>query len=350
MDRIGVLTSGGDAPGMNAAIRAVVRSAGCNDMSVIGFKRGYNGPLMREQDPRDDFEVLTSRHVSNIVHRGGTFLMTARCMDFHDRECQEAAIKNMRALGVEGLVVIGGDGTLSGANDLDKQGFPTMGIPGTIDNDLAYTDCTLGFDTALNTACECVNRIRETSDSHERASLITVMGRNCGDIALHTALACGAELVMVPEIPWEIEDIAARMKWGRLNGKRSTILILAEGAYGSLKSDPERICLEHEKLRPLGNAPIDAGKLAEILEVLSGQETRATVLGYIQRGGSPSAYDRTLAGRMGEAATRLLKNDISGRAIGMRDNRLTDVPLKDAIGLHRPDNSELFDLIGKLAR
>jgi 6-phosphofructokinase 1 len=276
--------------------------------------------------------------------------MTARCKDFLNLECQEAAIKNMRALGVEGLVAIGGDGTLAGANDLNELGFPTVGVPGTIDNDMAYTDCTLGFDTALNTACDCINRIRETSDSHERASLITVMGRNCGDIALNTALACGAEFVMIPEAPWEIEDIAARMKWGRLNGKRSTILILAEGAYSSLRSDPERICLEHEALRPLSGAAMGASKLAAILETLSGQETRATVLGYIQRGGSPSAFDRTLAGRMGEAAARLLKADIFGRAIGMRDNRLADVPYKEAIGLHRPYNSELFNLIGVLAR
>jgi 6-phosphofructokinase 1 len=176
------------------------------------------------------------------------------------------------------------------------------------------------------------------------------MGRNCGDIALHTALACGAEFVMIPEIPWDIEDIAARMKWGRLNGKRSTILILAEGAYSSLESDTDRICLEHEKLRLLCGASKGASKLAAILEALSGQETRATVLGYIQRGGSPSAFDRALAGRMGEAATRLLRADISGRAIGMRDNQLTDVPFKEAIGPHRPYNAELFDLIGKLAR
>lgn len=218
MKRIGVLTSGGDAPGMNAAIRAVVRSALEQEMSVVGFKRGYNGLFMKSPDQRDDFEILTASSVSNRIHRGGTFLMTARCKEFLDIECQKQAIRNLKTIGVEGLICIGGDGTFKGTRALSDMGYPTVGVPATIDNDLAYTDYTIGFDTALNTACECINRIRETSDSHERASLITVMGRNCGDLALHTALTCGAELYMVPEIPWSIEEIAERVKWGVMRG------------------------------------------------------------------------------------------------------------------------------------
>ena len=201
MKRIGVLTSGGDAPGMNAAIRAVVRSALANDMSVVGFKRGYNGVLMRNQDQGDDFAMLTSRSVSDKIHRGGTFLMTARCLEFIERSYQEQAIKNLKTLGVEGLVCIGGDGTFKGAGSLTALGFPCVGVPGTIDNDLDYTDFTIGFDTALNTACECVNRIRETSDSHERASLVTVMGRNCGDIAVNTSSAPQASAVLTAMSP-----------------------------------------------------------------------------------------------------------------------------------------------------
>ena len=202
MKRIGVLTSGGDAPGMNAAIRAVVRTASYLDMSVVGFKRGYNGLLMQNKNHVDDYEILTGRSVSGIIHRGGTFLMTARCKEFLFEEYRKEALDNMRSLGLEGLVVIGGDGSFAGAYELNRMGFPTVGIPGTIDNDLAYTDYTLGFDTAVNTACECVNRIRETSESHERASLITVMGRDCGEIALHTAVDCGAEFALLPEVEW----------------------------------------------------------------------------------------------------------------------------------------------------
>ena len=204
MKRIGVLTSGGDAPGMNAAIRSVVRTALHHEMSVVGFKRGYNGVLMRNQVQTDDFEILTARSVSDKIHRGGTFLRTARCMDFYKEETRREAVENLDALGIEGLVCIGGDGTYKGAESLNALGLPTIGVPGTIDNDLAYTDYTIGFDTALNTACECLNKIRETSDSHERASMLTVMGRNCGDIALHTALTCGAEICMIPEVKWDI--------------------------------------------------------------------------------------------------------------------------------------------------
>ena len=353
MKRIGVLTSGGDAPGMNAAIRAVVRTALDLEMSVVGFKRGYNGILMRSPDQRDDFEILTASSVSNRIHRGGTFLMTARCNEFLDVENQKRAIKNMKTIGVEGLVCIGGDGTYKGAEALNKLGFPTVGVPGTIDNDLAYTDYTIGFDTALNTACECINRIRETSDSHERASLITVMGRNCGDIALHTALSCGAELYMVPEIPWSIEEVAERVKWGVLRGKRSMILVFAEGAMSSLTTNLSELITQHEDLKDMDISDIDSHQIARIIELLSGHETRSTVLGYLQRGGSPSASDRTLGTRLGAHAVELLHKDISGVAVGVRGMDLIEVPFADVQkGVHAADAgiARLVDVMAVMTR
>lgn len=353
MKRIGVLTSGGDAPGMNAAIRAVVRTALNLDMSVVGFKRGYNGLLMRSPDQREDFEILTASSVSNRIHRGGTFLRTARCLDFINVENQKAAIRNLKTIGVEGLVCIGGDGTYKGAEALSKLGFPTVGVPGTIDNDLAYTDYTIGFDTALNTACDCINRIRETSDSHERASLITVMGRNCGDIALHTALSCGAELYMVPEIPWSIEEVAERVKWGVLRGKRSMILVFAEGAMSSLTTNLPELFSQYEALKDIDPSEVDSHQIARIIEVLSGHETRSTVLGYLQRGGSPSASDRTLGTRLGARAVELLHQDVSGVAVGIRGMELIEVPFADVQrGEHAADTgiAELVDVMAVMTR
>lgn len=327
MKRIGVLTSGGDAPGMNAAIRAVVRTGMQLGMSVVGFKRGYNGLLMRSANERDDFEILTSRSVSDKIQRGGTFLMTARCLEFMDEKYQKMAISNMKALGIEGLVCIGGDGTYKGALALNKLGLPTIGVPGTIDNDLNYTDYTIGFDTAVNTACEAVDRIRETSDSHERVSLITVMGRNCGDIALHTAFACGAEIYMIPEKPWSLEDVAERVKWGVMRGKRSMMMVFAEGALQSLTSDVPAIVKEHPNLANISVKHLTSSQIAEIIEELSGHETRATVLGYTQRGGSPSARDRVLASRLGAYASMLLNDDVSGVAVGIHEEKMINVPL-----------------------
>lgn len=327
MKRIGVLTSGGDAPGMNAAIRAVVRTGMQLGMSVVGFKRGYNGLLMRSANERDDFEILTSRSVSDKIQRGGTFLMTARCLEFMDEKYQKMAISNMKALGIEGLVCIGGDGTYKGALALNKLGLPTIGVPGTIDNDLNYTDYTIGFDTAVNTACEAVDRIRETSDSHERVSLITVMGRNCGDIALHTAFACGAEIYMIPEKPWSLEDVAERVKWGVMRGKRSMMMVFAEGALQSLTSDVSAIVKEHPNLANISVKHLTSSQIAEIIEELSGHETRATVLGYTQRGGSPSARDRVLASRLGAYASMLLNDDVSGVAVGIHEEKMINVPL-----------------------
>ncbi len=349
MKRIGVLTSGGDAPGMNAAIRAVVRTAVANGMSVVGFKRGYNGVLMMSENSRDDYEILTKRSVSNTIHRGGTFLMTARCKEFHLPEVQEKAIANMRGLGIEGLVAISGDGTFHGADALNSRGFPVVGVPGTIDNDLPYTDYTIGFDTAVNTALECVDKIRETSDSHERGSLITVMGRDCGDIAINTALACGAEIVLIPEREWSIEETAGRIRWAAMEGKRSTIIIMAEGAMRSLKSDLHALAQKYPELGVTGDAPLSSSKLAALLEKMSGHEIRSTVLGYIQRGGNPSASDRLLGSRLGSHAVQLLRDNQSGLAVGVRDNHLVEVPFAETFGSHRPVNDSLLHLLDTLS-
>ncbi|MBR3927807.1 MAG: 6-phosphofructokinase [Clostridia bacterium] len=349
MKRIGVLTSGGDAPGMNAAVRAVVRTALTNNMSVVGFKRGYNGILMRSLRPEDDYIEMNTRSVSGIIHKGGTTLMTARCKEFHKLAVQKEAIRNLKAIGVEGLVCIGGNGTFAGAQALSQLGMPCIGVPGTIDNDLAYTDFTIGFDTALNTAVEAVNRIRDTGDAHERASLVTVMGRDCGDIAVYTALACGAELAIIPEVEWTLEDVADVVHKGVVGGKRSMIMILAEGAQSSLKTDLKELKKEHPKLR-FTKEHITSSQFAEVIEELSGHETRATVLGYTQRGGSPTANDRILGTRTGSRAVELLRDGVFNRAVGIRDNQIIDIPLMDAMNgaTFDPDLYKLVSVTGSI--
>ena len=349
MKRIGVLTSGGDAPGMNAAVRAVVRAGLKNDVSVIGFRRGYNGVLMRSPEQTDDFSLMTSRSVSDKIQRGGTFLMTARCKEFHQEEIQKKAVSNMRSLGIEGLVCIGGNGTFAGANALNELGLPTIGVPGTIDNDLNYTDASIGFDTAVNTACECINRIRETSDSHERASLVSVMGRDCGEIAIKTALACGAEVVVVPEVPWTLEAIADRVKWGVMKGKNSMIMIFAEGAVQSLQTDVVALCKQYDSLKELSLRHVSPSEIAMMIEALANHETRATVLGYTQRGGTPTASDRILASQLGAAALKLLRDDIGGRAVGIREARIIDVPLSEAIVQRTAVDQVMLDLVSELS-
>lgn len=334
---------------MNAAIRAVVRAGLDEGMSVIGFLRGYNGLLMRSEEEKDDFRLMTSRSVSDKIHRGGTFLMTARCAEFLQLEVQKRAVENLRTLGVEAMVCIGGNGTFAGAAALNDLGMPVIGIPGTIDNDLAYTDLTIGFDTALNTACDCVNRIRDTSDSHERASLVTVMGRDCGEIAVHTALACGAEIVMIPERPWSVEEVADQVRWGVMKGKNSMILIFAEGAVNSLTSDVAALSAQYPALEELSSHRLTSSQVALMIEVLSGHDTRATVLGYTQRGGSPSAQDRILAGRLGHYAVQLLAGDAGGLAVGIREGKLIHVPIREAVKDTREANGELMALLSTLS-
>ena len=313
MKRIGILTSGGDAPGMNAAIRAVVRTALCGGMSVVGIERGYQGILDKS------FREMQMRSVSDIVQRGGTILRTARCMDFHKPECQDEAIEKMRAEGIEGLIVIGGDGSFRGARALSEKGFPTIGIPGTIDNDLSYTDFTIGFHTACNTCLEAIDRIRDTSSSHDRFTIVEVMGRHCGDIALYSGIAGGAEIIIIPEVQMTFSDIKKEIVEASQKGKTSGIVILAEG-----------VCGAEERMR--------------FLQRETSLSIRATVLGHQQRGGSPSMRDRVLATQFGYHAVGLLKKDIGNRVVGISREKIIDLDIGEALDMPRKFRKDLYKM------
>jgi len=313
MKRIGVLTSGGDAPGMNAAIRAVVRTAIYKGMEVYGIHRGFNGLINGEIDHMD------VKSVGEILHRGGTILNTARSEMFKTEEGMKKAINVLNVFGIEGLVVIGGDGSFRGACDLSKRGVPTIGIPGTIDNDIACTELTIGFDTAVNTVLDAISKIRDTVSSHERTNIIEVMGRHAGDIAIYTGLAGGAEGILIPEMPLDIDSLCKRIIEGRHRGKNSSIIILAEGAGRAIE-------------------------LEKVIEEKTGIETRATVLGYIQRGGSPTAADIILASRMGYHAVELLEKNIGNRVVCIRNNRILDEDIMEALAMPKKFNEDLYEL------
>ncbi|MBQ9734528.1 MAG: 6-phosphofructokinase [Clostridia bacterium] len=314
MDRIAVLTSGGDAPGMNACIRAVVRTALNNKMDIYGIERGYAGLV------KGEIQRLGTRSVSDMIHKGGTFLNTARCPNFIDLEVQRQAVEALSAYGIEGLVVIGGDGTFRGAKDLcDNFGIKVVGIPATIDNDLAYTDFTVGFDTAVNTVLWAINNLRDTLHSHDRVGLLEVMGRNCGDIALYAALAGGAEYVLVPELPYDLDKIASSIKKSYLRGKTSNMIILAEGA---------------------GNRD----EIADYIGKKSGIGVKVTNFGHIQRGGSPDMADRVLAARFGYKAVELLRDDKESCAIGIKDNKIITVSFEEVQKAEKHFDKELYHI------
>ena len=315
MKRIGLLTSGGDAPGMNATIRAVVRSAIYFGMEVYGVERGYAGLITDEVVP------LEMRSVSNIVQLGGTKLRTARCLEMLTKEGQERAVKTLEKHEIEGLVVIGGDGSFRGARVLSEDyGVPTIGIPGTIDNDLEYTDYTLGFDTAVNTCIDIINKLRDTMTSHERVSVVEVMGRHCGDIALYCGIASGAEIIVVPEIKFDFDEILNRINHSRANGKLSNIIVIAEGV-------------------------MSADKFAEELRSRTSYDIRPTCIGHVQRGGSPSMADRMLAAQFGNKAVRLLKDGLGNRAVGIRDNKIIDMDIIEAVSMKKKFNYELYETL-----
>lgn len=318
MKTIAILTSGGDAPGMNAAIRAVVRMGLDKGLKVMGIQRGYSGLINGEI-----FEMNRSS-VSDIIQKGGTILRTARCDEFKTEKGREKAAKVLKVFGIDGLVVIGGDGTFTGAKLLSKLGVATVGIPGTIDNDLTYTDYTLGFDTALNTVLDAINKLRDTSSSHERVSIVEVMGRNCGDIALYAGIAGGAESVIVPEKGYELNDLCRMILEGKLRGKMHNLIILAEGIGG-------------------------ANNLAEKVQEITGIETRATILGHIQRGGSPSAFDGILASRMGAKAVEVLLEGKSARVIGIRGGQITDDDIDEALAMPRRFDDKLYEIAKALS-
>ena len=313
--RIGVLTSGGDAPGMNAAIRGVVRRAVASRVEVFGIMRGYSGLLNEEIVP------LSHRSVSNIINRGGTILKTSRCPEFMTKEGQQRAVEILHRNSIEGLITIGGDGTYRGALVLARDWhIPTVGVPGTIDNDLNGTDKTIGSDTAVETALDAVDKIKDTAGSMERIFVVEVMGRNSGYIALKTAVAGGAEQVLIPEVKFDISEICHEITEGYIKGKASWIIVVAEGA-------------------------IKATDLAAKINELTDLETRVVVLGHIQRGGSPTAEDRELGGRLGVAAVDLLLKGGSGKAVGVVCDKINVVPLEEAVLPVKFDPAEDLKLI-----
>lgn len=318
MKRIGVLTSGGDSPGMNAAVRAVVRKAIYHDMEVYGVYHGYSGLISGH------IEKLELGSVGDIIHRGGTKLYSARCPEFRTLEGQMKGIEQLKKFGIEGLVVIGGDGSYQGAKKLTEHGFPCIGVPGTIDNDIPGTDFTIGFDTALNTVIDAIDKIRDTATSHERTYVIEVMGRHAGDIALWAGLADGAETILVPEVEFDMEDIIARLKRGHERGKKHSIIVVAEG---------------------VGSA-IDIGRNIEEATQL---ETRVTVLGHVQRGGSPSAFDRVLASRLGARAVELLLEGKGGRCVGIQSNQLVDHDIIEALAQKHTIDEGMYRLSQELS-
>lgn len=318
MKKIGILTSGGDAPGMNAAVRSVVRTAVSLGLEVVGIRKGYNGLI------EGDFIKLDSRSVSDIINRGGTFLFTARSPEFKTEEGMEKAIANCKKEGIEGIVVMGGDGSFRGALDLSKRGIPCVGIPCTIDNDIASTEYTIGFDTALNTAVEMIDRIRDTAQSHDRCSVVEVMGRNAGYIALYTGIAVGATAILIPEVRPDINSVIAKIKKTQKNGRKHFIVILAEGV-GGIKDIAERI--ERE----------------------TGIDTKATVLGHVQRGGAPTLRDRLIATQMGYAAVQLLSHGIGNRVICMRDGDIVDEDIITALEMRKPFDFDLIKIVEEVS-
>ncbi|MBR2377531.1 MAG: 6-phosphofructokinase [Clostridia bacterium] len=314
MRRVAILTSGGDAPGMNACLRACVRYAIHNDIEMYGVERGYVGLL------NNRLERLNTRSVSDIIHRGGTVLKTARCPEFKEKEYILQAADTLKAYGIDSVIVIGGDGSFRGAKDLsDIGGINVVAIPGTIDNDLAYTDYTLGFDTAVNTVMSAMNNLRDTMSSHDRASMLEVMGRKAGDIALYSAVAGGAEYCIIPEVPYDLEEIARSMKQSIKRGKTSNMIVLAEGA-----GDREEIC----------------SKIKEI----AGISVKTTTLGHIQRGGAPSMFDRVLAAKMAVRAVDLLLAGKTNRAIGIKNNQIIDMDITEALSMPHGIDENLYEV------
>ena len=316
--KIAVLTSGGDAPGMNAAIRAVARTGISKGLEVFGVYRGYNGLI------HGDIFPMNLRSVSDIIHRGGTMLYTARSPEFCTEEGMQKAIKTCRENGIDGVVVIGGDGSFRGAQDLTKRGMPCIGIPGTIDNDISCCEYTIGYDTAMNTCMEMVDKLRDTAQSHDRCSVVEVMGRNAGYLALNVGIAVGATSVLVPEVPYDFErDIVSRMKTTSSTGKKHFIIVVAEGVGGVMD-------------------------IADRIQEGTGIESRATILGHVQRGGSPTVRDRVLASEMGHKAVELLMDGKSNRVVATQNDQIVDFDI-EAARMKKPFNFELYNMAHQIS-
>ncbi|HHV50982.1 MAG TPA: 6-phosphofructokinase [Clostridiales bacterium] len=317
--KIAVLTSGGDAPGMNAAVRAVARTALSKGVEVFGVYRGYNGLILGDIFP------MNLRSVSDIIHQGGTMLFTARCPEFRTEEGMQKAIETCRKNGIDGVVVIGGDGSFRGAQDLTQRGLPCVGIPGTIDNDIACCEYTIGYDTAMNTCIQMVDKIRDTAQSHDRCSVVEVMGRHAGYLALNVGIAVGATSIIVPEVPFDFErDIIQRMKKANETGKKHFIIVVAEGVGGVME-------------------------LAARIEKETGIESRATILGHVQRGGSPTVRDRVLASEMGYYAVELLLQGKSNRVVAIQNDRIVDFDIEEALRMKKPFDFELYNIAHQIS-
>ena len=316
---IGVLTSGGDAPGMNAAVRAVVRTALYMGIKCYGIRRGYNGLIEGE------IEEMDLRSVSDIIHRGGTVLYTARSPKFKTEEGMQAAIKNCKKYGIGGIVVIGGDGSYRGARDLSLRGIPCVALPGTIDNDISSTDYTIGFDTAMITAMEMVDKLRDTTQSHERCSVVEVMGRHAGWLALHTGIAVGATAILVPEIKYDLEkDVIQKIKKTSGHGKKHFIVVVAEGV-----------------------GEIDA--ITKQIEEATGVESRTTVLGHVQRGGSPTVRDREMASRMGYHAVELLSQGIGNKVVCYKNGKIVDTDIYEALNMVKEFDYRTYEIANNIS-
>ena len=318
MKTIAIFTSGGDAPGMNAVIRSVVRTAIYNDLKVLAIKEGYNGLI------KGDIETMTLSSVADIIHRGGTILRTARSDEFMTEEGINQALEVIKKFKIDAIVALGGDGTLRGARELARRGVKVIGVPCTIDNDLGYTDYTIGFLTAVETAVSAISKLRDTSESHGRAIVLQVMGRNCGDIALYSGIAGGAESIVIPEVELNTDAIIKKIKNGRKRGKKHHIIVAAEGA-------------------------LDAYELARIIEEKGAIETRVTVLGYVQRGGVPTVQDRILASDFGYEAVNLLLSGKSGLALGYRSGKIIEVDIDEALETKKAFDKDQLKMVDILS-
>ena len=314
--KIGVLTSGGDSPGMNAAIRAVTRSALCNGIEVVGIRNGFLGLVNGEYVPFD------RNSVSDIVERGGTILGSARLPEFRDPKVVEAGVEKLKGFGIDALVVIGGDGTYKGGNSLTQRGVNCIGIPGTIDNDIPGTNFTIGFDTALDTVTSCIDKLKDTSSSHHRCSVVEVMGNKCGDLAVYSAIACGAEVVITPETGYDEEDVLDKLKYLDSIGKNHAIVVVTEKM-------------------------VDVNSFANKISEYTTYSGRATILGHIQRGGSPTTSDRVLATRLGVKTVELLIAGVGGQAVGIENDIITSHPIDEICKMKATSRKELYRVFEK---
>lgn len=336
MKTIDILTSGGDSQGMNAAIRAVTRTALNSGFKVMGIRQGYLGLIT------GDIVELTATSVSDIINRGGTMLRSARCVEFKEEAGVLQAVETCKKFGIDGIVVIGGDGSFRGARDLTLHGVPCVALPGTIDNDIVCSDDTIGFDTALNICIDLVDYLRDTSASHNRCSVVQIMGRNAGWVTLEASLATGATVTLVPEVEFDFQtDVIDKIKKGQELGKEYFIVMVSEGIFFNVKSNKN-----YEYLQSLGIT--NAADFAKRIEAETGIVSRECVFGHVQRGGSPTAHDRILATTMGQYAVKLLEQGISNRVIVSRDGKIVDLDILEALSMSKPFDVERLKMANML--